>query len=337
MPPLPPTVIVFRIGSLGDTVVALPFFHEIARRYADHRRILLTNRPVSDSAPLSTDVLGPTYFFHETVLIPPALKKLSEALIAIRCIRRTGAKTLIYLMPKRTLVAAIRDYLFFRICGIRQCIGIPMAFNARNSELDKEGFVEREALRIRRALSCFDDLNLDAPDGYDLRLTVDEKRTADDILAAAAGPYIAVNAGGKASEKDWGDANWVLLLSELSSRYPNYTLIIVGAYSDFRRAEMLLHEWKAAGLNLCGKTSPRTTAAVLGHCHLFIGHDSGPLHLAAAVGVPAVGIFGPFNAPREWHPFGENVRILHNVDDIQKIRPEDVVMVCTELIICRIR
>ena len=44
-------------------------------------------------------------------------------------------------------------------------------------------------------------------------------------------------------------------------------------------------------MNLCGRLSIRETAAVMKHADVYLGHDSGPMHLAAAAGVPCVGIY----------------------------------------------
>ncbi|MDQ6694902.1 MAG: glycosyltransferase family 9 protein [Chloroflexota bacterium] len=55
-------------------------------------------------------------------------------------------------------------------------------------------------------------------------------------------------------------------------------------------------------LSLAGHTSIHETAAVLERCDLFVGNDSGPMHLAAAVGTPVVAIFGPSNS-HAWGPY----------------------------------
>jgi heptosyltransferase-2 len=55
-------------------------------------------------------------------------------------------------------------------------------------------------------------------------------------------------------------------------------------------------------LNLAGRTSIHESAAVLASCDLFLGNDSGPMHVAAAMGTPVVAVFGPSNA-QAWGPY----------------------------------
>jgi heptosyltransferase III len=56
----------------------------------------------------------------------------------------------------------------------------------------------------------------------------------------------------------------------------------------------------------------------------FVGHDSGPMHLAAAVGVRCVGMFGNFNRPKWWHPYGAQHRIIHDMRGVLAITPSEV-------------
>ena len=71
---------------------------------------------------------------------------------------------------------------------------------------------------------------------------------------------------------------------------------------------------KAGGtnaLNMINKLSLEKTAALIQRSRLFVGCDSGPLHMAAAVGTPTVGIFGPGNREK-WRPRGEGHEIVYN-------------------------
>jgi lipopolysaccharide heptosyltransferase III len=68
-------------------------------------------------------------------------------------------------------------------------------------------------------------------------------------------------------------------------------------------------------VNLCGKLSPRESAAVLARAKLFLGHDSGPMHLAAAVGIPCVAVFSARNRPRMWFPWGSQHEVIYHRTD----------------------
>ena len=83
---------------------------------------------------------------------------------------------------------------------------------------------------------------------------------------------------------------------------PGTTLILLGAPDEWERSEKLRHTWKGQSINLSGKTSPRVSAVILEQCSLFIGHDSGPMHLASAVGIPTLGLFSWQNPPGQWFP-----------------------------------
>ena len=52
---------------------------------------------------------------------------------------------------------------------------------------------------------------------------------------------------------------------------------------------------------------------------LFIGHDSGPLHLASAMGVPTIGLFGNYNLPGLWHPYSKASEVIHNMQGVLDI------------------
>jgi ADP-heptose:LPS heptosyltransferase len=92
------------------------------------------------------------------------------------------------------------------------------------------------------------------------------------------------------------------LLALLAEKTPGSRLILLGAADESERSERLGQNWPGGYLVLCGKIAPRISAAVLEQCRLFIGHDSGPMHLAAAVGTPTLGLFAWFNPPGQWYP-----------------------------------
>jgi heptosyltransferase-2 len=81
-------------------------------------------------------------------------------------------------------------------------------------------------------------------------------------------------------------------------------IIVLGGPDEVDRAARLEGMIGKGGrvLNLAGRTSIHETAAIIERCDLFIGNDSGPMHIAAAMGTPVVAVFGPSNQ-RAWDPY----------------------------------
>lgn len=322
----PKRIVVFRIGSIGDTVVALPAFHAVRRAFPDAHVTLLTNVPTSTkAAPLMMVLGGDSGFVDNVIDYPGGLSNpLEAARLALR-LRRTGADTLVYMMPVRSANGLRRDALFFRLAGMRRILCLPEGEDQRGSRVDPEtGVVEPEAERLARCLALLGEIDLEDRAMWDLRLSVAERtegaRFADDVPR----PFLAINTGGKVAPKDWGFDRWAELLTRFRDRTGAPGLLIVGAPDDAERAAALIELWGKGGVSLCGGPNPREAAAALAHARLFLGHDSGPLHLAQCVGTPALGLFGNYNRPVQWHPIGDHVSVLHELHGIDAITVDQV-------------
>jgi len=106
-------------------------------------------------------------------------------------------------------------------------------------------------------------------------------------------------------------------------------LIVVGGERERHLGEHLRRELGQGVINVVGRATLRQTAAVLQRCHLFVGNDSGPMHVAAAAGVPVVEISchplsgspAESHSPTRFGPWGVPHRI---------VQPERSVGVCSE-------
>lgn len=305
-------VLIYRLGSLGDTIVALPALKLVARAFPEAERWVLTNFSASAKAAPMAAVLEGTGLVHGYIEYPSGLRS-PRALLALRKrLRALDADTLVYLAEPRGRVRAWRDALFFRACGIRRLIGVPYSAEQQRSRLLGQGLYESEGARLARCITALGDARVDAPASHELTLTEHELEQADTVLAPLRGRrLINVSIGTKADARDWEDERWRPLLARLSTRYPDCGLVLDGAASERERCELLAYEWDRRYINLCGELSVRASAAVLARCAVFIGHNSGPMHLAAAVGTPCVAIFAANYRPGEWFPLGQGHRVLY--------------------------
>jgi heptosyltransferase III len=319
-------LVIFRIGSIGDTVVALPCFHAIARAFPRHRKVLLTNAVASARASSVEAVLEGTGLIDEALYFPVGRGKVSHSVALARQLRQLEPTGLIYLAPRTMSVQVYRDLLFFRAAGISRFIGVPVGIRARECHLNPAtGELEPEAERLGRILSPEIPVDL-SPASWDLRLTVQEQTTATNRLAGLLGwrPIVALSPGAKIPAKDWGEERWASLVKLLQVRLPAVSLVFVGAPDERLLSERLAGMWSGTKLNLCGELTPRESAAVLRHCQVLVCHDSGPMHLAASQGTHCVALFGNFNRPRQWYPYGPSHTVIHEPNGVRHISVERV-------------
>ena len=327
------TVLIYRLGSLGDTVVALPCFHAIARAFPNHNRIVLTNKPVMRMAAPVEAILGPSGLIHGSIDYQKGMRSIKSLWYLRKSIRRTRARTLVYVTPPRGLDALRRDIIFFRLCGLKEILCAPSNPDTQGCRQLDDGQLESESERLVRCCASLGPIDLADRSLWDLRLTDEEKHAADVALTPLSPtPFFAINMGGKEADKQWGDENWTALLTALKHRLDKIGVVAVGATEDFARSSATLEAWQGPTLNLCGTLKPRETAAVLGQARAFVGHDSGPMHLAAASGTPTVGLFGNSNRPRQWHPYGTGHRPIHNMSGVRAIAVSQVHDAVVELI-----
>lgn len=115
------------------------------------------------------------------------------------------------------------------------------------------------------------------------------------------GEWTAFMVGASHAAKVWPLDRFLNVRSSLAGK-----AVFIGGPSEAR----LLEDCDLQGaVNLAGKLSVLETAAVLERCRVLVTNDSGPMHLAAAVGTPVVAVFGPTSAVR-FHPFGRGHVVL---------------------------
>ncbi len=294
-------------------MVALPCYHLIARVFPQAERMLLTNFPVHAKAPAAAAVLGGSGLVHGYLRYTAGTRRIGELVRLAWQIRRFGPDLLVYLMPARPLRNVRRDQLFFRAAGIRQIVGLPGAEELKHRFDPQKDLYESEASRLSRSIAALGDTRIQDFESWDLLLTAAEREAAAEALGALGqGPLIVCGPGTKMQAKDWGQENWRSLLARLAAQYPRHSLALVGAKEEAGIAEYAAQQWTEPKVNLCGRLTPRETAALLMHADLFLGPDSGPMHLAASVGAPCAIAFSAAGLPGVWYPAGPQHQVVYH-------------------------
>ncbi len=263
-------------------------------------------------------LLAGTGLVHDYYWFPPPSKGTSRfrpMLALARDIRAWKPDVLIYLHEQRGLMIALRDAAMFRLLGIRRLVGVPLTRRRQQRAFhEQSGRFEHRSEYLARSLAVLGDSKLAHRSSWDLSLSVAERMRAKAELAPlqTCPGVLAISVGTKIDVNDWGDDRWRPLLDTLSNHLPRWGLVALGARAEYARTSELLSAWRGPSLNLCGQLTVRESGAVMECMRIFIGHDSGPMHLAATVGTPCAAIFSARHLPGLWFPYGHIHKVFYN-------------------------
>jgi ADP-heptose:LPS heptosyltransferase len=119
---------------------------------------------------------------------------------------------------------------------------------------------------------------------------------------------IVIHPGSGSAGKRWPLADFAALLATVTA-HPRVRAVIVAGYAEEGVAEELLALIPQSKSLIAANWPLLPTAALIAHAAVFVGHDSGLTHLAAAFGRPTVALFGPTD-PEIWGPRGTSVTVV---------------------------
>jgi lipopolysaccharide heptosyltransferase II len=128
---------------------------------------------------------------------------------------------------------------------------------------------------------------------------------------------LALHPGASCPSKIWPNERFAEVGDRLTEKY-GFRVLIVAGPKDTTLAQKVIKNMRHPAINLAGKTSVSQLASTLKRCRLFISNDSGPVHIASALGVPVISIFGRNQkglSPRRWGPLGKKDKVIHKETD----------------------
>ena len=197
-----------------------------------------------------------------------------------------------------------RYSLFLRLLGLKRVIGFDYKGRGRflTDKIGIDGFDGRHMVEHYGQLLRFIDSGIKVQGKMELYAGADDEKWRDgflgrrgikddDVLVGMA-PGGGLSWGDSAFRKQWPKENFAYIGDELI-RAGNYKIVIFGSEEESDICDYIDSRIKKNVINLCGRTGLGRFAAVLKRCRLLITNDGGPLHMASALGVRTVSIFGP--------------------------------------------
>ena len=352
-------ILVFRIGHLGDTIVAIPAFNSIRDAFPDAEITLLSNSDAKNPGYVAArNVLPEKGLFDSWIVYSSGESVMETTGMYARLLRklRSGKfDAVFYLMTRNRTAARIkRDRMFFRAAGISEIIGDRYLMNhlidpARGHPLPT---LQRESDFFLEMLA---DAGISASRRFsDMRFTHSETSDGEKWLASNCGEdyrekrIIAIAPGSKWESKVWKEEHFVDVTSRLVGKHGVYP-VVFGGPEDRPKGERILSAI-GTGSNAAGELNVRNGAAAMRHAALFLGNDTGTMHMAAAAGAVCVAVFAAIDFPGRWYPFGEGHKVFraavecegcHTPDCfnghlcLRSVTPDEVFDACDEILSSR--
>src|SRR5207244_968549 len=292
-------ILVIRGGAIGDFILTLPALKALREAYPDAHIEILGYKHIA--------VLAENRFYAQ------AVRSIEYGPLASFFAKNSELPTELagYFATFDLIISYLYDPDQIFENKVRRC-------GVENLRCGPAKIVEKSGHAARQLARPIQELGIRVSDLTEKIFLFDEDRQfAREFLQTLSQPIVAIHPGSGGKEKNWPSQNWI----ELFSRNDHFSgaedepgtgerpsLIVVSGEADTAQTAQLEHDWKDRDVRFAKNLPLPHLAAVLEHT-IFVGHDSGISHLAAAAGANCILLFGPTD-PNVWAPRNENVRVL---------------------------
>lgn len=305
-------ILIFEGGGIGDLLMLFPSVRALRMQFPEATVSFLIS-------PCAQDVLrlyGPDDKFHEIIDYEPKGKHTSifRKLQLIFEIRRRNFD-LIYApsrgegMREVTLMAFLMGSPYtvgFKKGKIVTLHTTSIEFEEKSSILKQNlALLEKAGVKIK-----FPHIEITIPG--------EAAASAKNLIEEANKPtphYVSIHpcADWNARYKCWPLKKYTELIERLIDSY-GVSVILIGSEREASAGEEIIRFVKRSGIiNTMGRTSIAEMASIIASTDLFIGNDSGPLHIALALNIPSIGLFGPTSPKQLIPPHGKCIVIRQEI------------------------
>lgn len=299
-------ILVVKMSAIGDVIHALPVSYAIKETFPDSHltwvvesacRDLVTHNPYIDEV---IDFPKRDFRSLRGLIdhLPPLRRRLTER-------SYDDALDLQGLLKSAVIIYLSQAKQTLGFCNMRE---MSQLVSPAVCGLHQGGHVVERYLDVARALGCSVQRVV-----FPLLNTTAEVANAE-AIAGQAGlnldqPYVLLAPGANWPNKRWPAAYYAELCDKLAQI--KVVPVLTGAGSDQGLADAIIAQASVMPVDLTGRTSLMELAAIIRRCRCFVGGDTGPVHLAAALSVSVVGLFGPTDTNRNG-PYGSS-HLTHTI------------------------
>ena len=305
-------ILVIKLDHLGDVITSLPAVDSIRKRFPDSNisfvagswsKGIVENHPNIDTVYVynSKRFAGgqKTTLFERIKILQMIFQKKYDLIVGLRDDWLTLLCSLIY-MP---LARADRGTVRIKIKLKRL-----FSFSKRDDNISHEvetNLVTAEMAGAQqiRAVPC-------------IFISEEERKAASDILSSykiQEKKYVIISPGAKWKYRQWNTEKFALLADNIKGQF-NLDIIISGSDEEYDTAENMRKLMKEESINIAGKTTIKQLAALIEKAALLIANDGGIVHLASALNIPVIALFGPQD-PGKFGPWSGNSIAFHKKVD----------------------
>lgn len=293
--------LIVQLGDIGDLILSTPALAALREAHPDAHLALLTTThaaPVVDGVGLVDDVItfARDGFNNSQAFFRPG------NLRQVWGLRRGQYDTVLFFHRLSLRAGTVKFAAIGYASGARHRVGIDNGNGwFLNDRIADDGYGVKHQAQYWLDLVALSGAN---PSPRPAQVAT----AAYNLPEAAARLVIHTGSGGFSTARRWPVRHFAKVIDGIRDRYgDDVQIILVGSASDDTASVRAATD--ADMLDLTGQTSLAELASVISQSHVFLGADSGVMHLAAATATPVVAIFGPSNADAwgPWQPDGEPI------------------------------
>jgi len=318
-------ILIYHIGSLGDTLITVPALWVVRETFPDAHITMLTNERSEQSLIQACDILNGSGLVDDYILYPVGnFVEIARLLIQLR-IRKFDS--LIYLIRAYADDRRIRrDKLFFKLAGIKQSIGMQgICKQPQKSPGNSMSTVPHMADTFLARLAA-DGLNTPLPGQGRVDINVGEREQENIRQWLMNQPddggrgWFALSLGSKMPCKIWPYERYLAISQHLIGEYDLWP-VVFGGLEDRSLGQKLVQEL-GRGYVPAGVLGIRDSIAAMERCLLYIGNDTGTMHMAVASGIRCIALFSSRDFPGLWYPYGDDHIVLRSQIDCEGCKLE---------------